>query len=94
MTFWSYHGTTDVSGAPKGDTDVKATVELPPDLIARLESLARREHRAPDELIRDVLTRYAEARDRGHPSWAGILADPSISSEDVDDYIAANWKPM
>jgi predicted transcriptional regulator len=46
------------------------SITLPPDLLAKAQELAQREHRTMSELFREALRRYME---RGDAGWEALL---------------------
>jgi Arc/MetJ-type ribon-helix-helix transcriptional regulator len=46
------------------------SITLPPDLLAKAQELAQREHRTMSELFREALRRYMQG---GDTEWAALL---------------------
>ncbi len=46
------------------------SITLPPDLLAKAQELAQREHRTMNELFREALRRYMQGGDAG---WEALL---------------------
>jgi predicted transcriptional regulator len=64
----------------------KTTLYLPTELLAAYSALARRQHRAKAELMRDALREYAERQEQRLPKWIGMVeADGEVNSSNVKD---------
>ncbi|MFN8517898.1 MAG: ribbon-helix-helix protein, CopG family [Chloroflexota bacterium] len=77
----------------------RTTVMLDEAAYAELESYARRDGLSTGRLIRDAMELYLTERERQDagaptplPSFVGMVDDPSVQGEDVEDFLAA-WLP-
>lgn len=71
----------------------KTTIYLPEELHARIKAAARQEGRPQADLIRDTLKARFAQRERPILRLIGIDSDPELSSENIEDWLAANWRP-
>lgn len=67
---------------------------------AELEAYARRDGVSTGHLIREAMERYVADRERQDvgapnplPSFVGMVDDPSVQGEDVEDFLTA-WLPI
>jgi predicted transcriptional regulator len=71
----------------------KTTVYLTCDQQEQLAALARRTRRSKAELIREAVDVLLRDNPRPRPKSAGIWAsDGEVNSENLEDWLAANWK--
>lgn len=73
----------------------KTTVYLTREQQEALGELSRRSGRPQAHLIREALAVYLveHPAPRLRPNSWGSVADGSVSSEQVDDWLAENWTP-
>jgi hypothetical protein len=74
---------------------IKSTIYFEPNQIAALEALAKQEGRPKAEIIRDAVDLYVSKSGRKLPSWIGIIKDDdgTLTSDNVDEWLQANWRP-
>lgn len=74
---------------------IKSTFYLASDRMAALDALAKQEARPKAEILRDALDEYLERHARPLPSWIGMIDDDddSLTSTNVDEWLAAHWHP-
>lgn len=68
-------------------------IKLPPDVQLKLEALARRTGQAEAEIILEAVEHRLQAEPWPRPKAIGIYSDPEVTSENLEDWLAANWKP-
>jgi predicted transcriptional regulator len=71
----------------------KTTVYLPSETHAALRALARRTGRPQAALIRDALERYVRDNDPQLPRSIGVAEHAPIHSDEVEDWLAVNYRP-
>ena len=74
---------------------IKSTIYFEPNQVAALEALAKREGRPRAEIIRDAVDRYVVESGRQLPAWVGMIKDDdgTLTSDNVDEWLRANWHP-
>jgi hypothetical protein len=80
---------------------VETVVRLPRDLRDALRAVAAREGRDEGDVMRDAFSDYVRRNRRDIdpegarllPRSIGIASDPDLSSEDVEEWLKANWRP-
>lgn len=74
---------------------IKTTIHIPADEMAALEALAKSEARPKAQLIREALSQYVAERGRKLPDWIGMIEDDdgTLTSDNVDEWLRANWHP-
>jgi predicted transcriptional regulator len=74
---------------------IKSTFYLASDRMAALDALAKQEARPKAEILRDALDEYLERHARPLPAWIGMIDDDddSLTSTNVDEWLAAHWHP-
>lgn len=80
---------------------VEVVVRLPRELRDALRAVAAREGRDEVDVMRETFIDHVR-RNRGDidsegarllPRSIGIASDPNLSSEDVEEWLKANWQP-
>lgn len=71
----------------------KTTLYLSDEQHAALKHVARRTGRRRAELIREAVDEYLERCPLPLPTSIGIISDPNLRAEDVDDWLKENWHP-
>jgi Ribbon-helix-helix protein, copG family len=70
------------------------TVELSDELHRQIAELARHTGRSEAELLHEAIAGYVHARRAPHPRSDGTIDDPDLAARDVDEWLAANWRPV
>jgi len=68
-------------------------IELPPNLKLGLEDLARETGQTEVEIILEAVERHLQAKRHLLPRSVGMMSDPEVTGENLEDWLAANWKP-
>jgi metal-responsive CopG/Arc/MetJ family transcriptional regulator len=72
---------------------VAKVIELPDELQRRIEELSRQIGRDEADLVRDAITTYIDLHDVPRPKSDGTIDDPCQAARDIDDWLAADWRP-
>ncbi len=72
---------------------VAKVIELPDELQRRIEELSRQMGRDEADLVRDAIATYVDLHDVPQPTSDGTIDDPDLAARDIDDWLAANWRP-
>ena len=72
---------------------VAKVIELPDELQRRIEELSRQTGRDEADLVRDAIETYVNLNDVPQPTSDGTIDDPDLAARDLDDWLAANWRP-
>ena len=78
----------------------KMVVELPAGIDAALAHIAERTGRSCPDLVIEALLGFLGEQRRTDPSLdyplplsVGIIADAEVTSENLEDWLKANWRP-
>lgn len=71
----------------------KTTIYLPEALHAQIKAASQREQRPQADVIRGVLQRHFDQEERPILRSIGIASDPGFSSENIEEWLAENWRP-
>jgi hypothetical protein len=71
----------------------KITSYIPEQLAVTASAAAKRKRSSEAALIREAITAYVAAVERPWPKTIGIVSDGSIQSDEIEDWINANWRP-
>jgi predicted transcriptional regulator len=91
----------DCSGETGGKdaTMARTTLDVPRELLAGYEAIARRQHRTVGAIMLDALESYLERENStgeaglGLPGWVGKLHDDEVTSENIDEWLQSHWTP-
>jgi hypothetical protein len=72
---------------------IKTTIHIPPEEMAALEALAKREDRSKASIIREAIGRYVTESCPPLPEAVGIFEDTEVDSTNLDDWLRENWHP-
>ena len=74
---------------------IRFTVRFPEELLSSLDEIARREGRSRSAVAREALNRYLHADSELLPRSVGMIKedDGLPGSENVDEWLRANWHP-
>jgi predicted transcriptional regulator len=70
----------------------RTTVYLPTELKVSIKAAARRQGSSEAQLIRDALEHYVQESERPWPKSFGSVARADVQAEEVDEWLAENWK--
>jgi len=71
----------------------KTTLYLPTELLLTFRGLARRTGRSQAALMREALQGYMDQQEAPHFHSIGIAEHSDLNAEDIDEWLAANWRP-
>jgi predicted transcriptional regulator len=72
---------------------METTIQLPPDVQRELKALADRTGRSEAEIVLEAVEHFLASRRRPRLHSLGSVSDPDVTSENLDEWLAANWKP-
>lgn len=68
-------------------------IELSDDLGRKIAELSRQTGRAERDLVADAVAIYLRSHLVPRPASDGTIDDPGLNAADIDDWLAANWRP-
>ncbi len=71
----------------------KTTIYIPEELATTVAAAAKRQGTSEASLIREAIATYVTTIERPWPKTIGIVSDGSIQSDEIEDWINANWRP-
>ena len=71
----------------------KTTLYLPTDMHRSLQEISRRTKKPQAQMIREALAIYLADQKPPVPKSIGIIDDPGLNGEDVEDWLQAHWRP-
>ena len=71
----------------------KTTIYIPEDLATTVSATAKRTGTSEAALIREAIATYVATLERPWPKTIGIVSDGSLQSDEIEDWIDANWRP-
>ena len=72
---------------------VARTVEPSDELHRQISELARQTGRAETDLLNEAIATYVKVNRVPQPTSDGMIDDPELAARDLDDWLAANWRP-
>jgi predicted transcriptional regulator len=73
---------------------VARTVELSDELQRQIAELARQTGRAEADLLHEAIATYVQIHRVPHPRSDGTIDDSEFAARDIDDWLAATWRPV
>ncbi|HEY7033759.1 MAG TPA: hypothetical protein VH482_20655 [Thermomicrobiales bacterium] len=70
------------------------TVELSDELLRQIADLARQTGRAEMDLLHEAIAGYVHVHRAPRPRSDATLDDPELAARDLDDWLAAHWRPV
>lgn len=72
---------------------VARVVELSDELQQQIADLSQQTGRAEADLLQEAITTFVHAHRVPRPKSDGTIDDPDLDARDIDEWLAANWRP-